>query len=139
MSDNINLFELAARHKYRFPSVAGDLTLEQLYDLPLVKIGGCDLDTVARTLNTELKSISEESFVRPAPTSRETTLRNKLDLVKLVIAFKQDAVAAAEKMAANRARREKIREALAAREQQDLNTASRDDLLRELESLSEPT
>lgn len=64
----MNIFELATRQKLRFASAKGDLTTEQLWDLPLlissptrdVKV---DLDTLARSINHELKAQAEESFV----------------------------------------------------------------------------
>ena len=50
MSDKNNLFELASIHKYRFPASIGELTLEQIYDLPLDgSKNGVDLDTIARS------------------------------------------------------------------------------------------
>ena len=84
-----DLFERASRNKFRFASLKGDLTAEQLWDLPLQAKSGFDLDTVAKTINNALKAAAEESFVTPTVTTGARELEAKLDLVKHVIATKQ--------------------------------------------------
>ena len=46
----MNLFEIASRKKLRIPTTKGDLTVEQLWDLPL-KSTGLSLDKIAIDLN----------------------------------------------------------------------------------------
>lgn len=133
-----NLFEIAARRKYRFPSTRGELTIEQLFDLPLTSRGGFDLDTVARAVNSDLKALGEESFVQPASNVGRLELSRKLDLVKAVIEHKQAVAAAAEQRQAKADKRRRILEALDNRENADLQAKSRDELLKELEALDEP-
>ena len=58
-----NLFMQATREKFRFESSKGDLSVEQLWDLPLTSRTGFDLDTVAKAVNADLKASNEESFV----------------------------------------------------------------------------
>lgn len=44
-----DIFEIASRRKYRFPSAIGELTVEQLWDLPLTDPKrGATLDNVAK-------------------------------------------------------------------------------------------
>lgn len=81
----MNLFEVAVRNKFRFPTTKGELTIEQVLDLPLVSRSGTDLDTVAKGVNRELKDLSEESFVAK-PTPRKAQLEAMLELLKQVIA-----------------------------------------------------
>jgi len=47
----MNIFERAARAKVRFSSAVGELTTEQLFDLPLTATGNrLSLDAVARDI-----------------------------------------------------------------------------------------
>ena len=85
MSD---LFERAARVKFRFPSIRGDLNTEQLYELPLTAKNEFSLDMVARRINADLKAATEESFVEVASNPARSELTAKLDIVKAVIAYK---------------------------------------------------
>ena len=66
-----NLFEIAARKRYRFETPVGSLTIEDLYDLPLLPPGNtravrANLNDVARTINNQIKAQGEESFVGQA-------------------------------------------------------------------------
>lgn len=85
MSD---LFERAARAKFRYPSLKGDLNTEQLFDLPLTAGSGFCLDVVAKNINAQLKAATEESFVEVASNPARGELTAKLDIVKAVIAYK---------------------------------------------------
>ena len=58
----MNLFEIASRNKLRVPTTKGDLTVEQLWDLPLKSANGLSLDSIAIALNKQLES-SATSFV----------------------------------------------------------------------------
>lgn len=133
----MTLYVQAARKKFRFPSNAGQLTLEQLWDLPLQHKTGLDLDTVARTINAELKSITEESFVATKTDPRKPDLEAKLEIVKGVIAAKLAEEQAAKDRAEKKAKRDKIMAALAAAEDRSLQSASKEDLLKQLAALDD--
>ncbi|MFW9602789.1 MAG: hypothetical protein ACMV1B_10780, partial [Prevotella sp.] len=62
--DIMNLFEIATREKFRFASIKGELSVEQLWDVSLTSKTGFDLDTIARTVNQESKETDTESFVQ---------------------------------------------------------------------------
>lgn len=130
-----NLFEIAARKAFRFESVRGDITTEQLFDLPLTSRNGFDLDNVARTVNNQLKAVTEESFVTTTRTTGKTDLETKLDIVKFVIADRIAENEAKLLKADKAAKRAKILDALAAQEDKALTEASREDLLKQLEEL----
>lgn len=131
----MNIFETATRNKFRFPSARGELTTEQLWDLPLTSKNSFDLDTVARTVNGELKAVSEESFVTPKVNPNKGSLEVKLEIIKHVIATKL-AEADKRQQAQERAeKRRKILEALASKEDEALSQASKDDLLKQLAEL----
>ncbi|WP_192246171.1 hypothetical protein [Mesorhizobium silamurunense] len=137
----MDIFEIAARRKFRFPSAKGELTVEQLWDLPLVagspitRDVKVDLDTVARSINAELKGVTEESFVNINPDPRKGEFTAKLDIVKHIISAKQ-AEAAAAKTAAERAeKRRKLVDAIASKDDEALTKASKEDLLKQLEEM----
>lgn len=136
----MNIFEVATRKKLRFSSVKGELTVEQLWDLPLLILSStrdvkADLDTIARGINTELKGVSEESFVAVKPDPRKADLETKLEVVKHIIGVKLTEKAAAEKKAENAEKRRKLLDALASKEDQALATLSKDDILKQLAEL----
>ncbi|MCG7629045.1 hypothetical protein MHM88_14635 [Epibacterium sp. MM17-32] len=133
----MNIFEKASRQKLRFPSVRGELTAEQLWDLPLTSAANnkADLDTIARNVNGELKSLSEDSFVQTKPDPRKPTLELQLDILKHIIASKLKDAEEAKTAAQKVAKRRKILEALADREEQELAGKSKEELLAELEAL----
>ena len=83
-----NLFQQAARQKFRFLSIKGDLTVEQLWDMPLTARGGFDLDNVAKQVAAELKAAGEESFVQKNSNPAKSKLEAKLEIVKHIIATK---------------------------------------------------
>jgi len=127
------LFINGTRKGWRFNSTRGKLSIEQLWELPLKVRTNFDLDTVAKTLNKEVKEQEEESFV--STTTKNTELAEKLELIKYIISVKlqetkdkQDAQAKAE-------RRQQILELLAEKEVEGLKSKSKEELLKELETL----
>lgn len=130
-----NLFEIASRKAYRFQSNRGDLTTEQLWELPLTSRGGFDLDSVAKAVNAELKSVTEESFVATRVNPRKGDLETKLDVLKYIIAVKIAEAEAVTARVAKQEKRAKILDALAAKENEELTQASKDDLLKQLAEL----
>lgn len=104
----MNIFERASQQKLRFPSVKGELTTEQLWDLPLQSKNQFDLDTVAKTVNNELKNVTEESFVATTTSPAKTILELKFEIVKHVIAVRIATNAAARYQAARKAEKDKL-------------------------------
>lgn len=115
INTNVNIFEQAAREKLRFQSVKGDLTTEQLFDLPLTteRTNAASLDNVARDIARMLREQAEESFVDSRPNPIKLLLTLRLEVVKAVIARKQEENAAKAAALAARERRRVLEEALA--------------------------
>lgn len=112
MSD-VNIYKQVAQLGLRFPSARGLLTVEQLFQLPLTSRTGLDLDSIAKTINAELRLQSEESFVETSKANAEAkTLQLALDIVKDVISTKQDEAKAAAKAKANREEKARLLEVL---------------------------
>lgn len=127
-----NLFMQATRKAWRFETNKGELSVEQVWQLPLTSRSGCDLDTIARGINTEIKSLGEESFVAIKPNPKLAEFQAKLELIKAIIAVKQEEQALAAKRVERGEQRRKLLEALAKKEDEALSNASREDLLKKL-------
>lgn len=130
MSTN-DLFILASRKKYRFPSDKGDLTTEQLWDVPLTSRNGYSVDNIAIAVNRELRSLQEESFVQNRSNPRRSELQNMLDILKEVIAIRQAESEQATELAKRQSQKKVIQEAIERKRQQNLESMS----LEELEAM----
>lgn len=130
----MNIFERASRSKLRFASSIGMLSAEQLWDLPLTenRRDRPDLDKIARNVNTELKGVTEDSFVQVNPDPRKADLELSLEIVKHIIASKIAAAKTAETAAINAERKRKLYAALAQKEEAELTGMSRSDIEAEI-------
>jgi hypothetical protein len=129
MEKTINLFEMAARKKFRFP-FKGMISVEDLWDLSLK-----NLDSVFKTLNAEAKQASEESLLS-VKSDEDTILDAKIEIVKHIVAVKQAEAAEKEKAVANRAQARRIQEILADKEDADLRGKTPDELRAMLAALT---
>lgn len=130
-----DIYKYAAQNTLRFPSTRGALQVEDLFDLPLTSRNGCDLDNIAKAINNELKSVTEESFVATTANPRKAPLETALEIVKDVIATKQ-AENAAELAKKHRAEeRRKLLDAIANKKDALLSTASIEELEAKLAAL----
>jgi len=133
----MNLFERAARGKWRFPSSKGDLTAEQLFDLPLTGNKGFNLDAIAMAINTDLQGRGNRSFVQSndGNDAETSALRGKLELVVDVIDSKQRQAAINQDRAARESEAARIEQALERRKDADLEGLSAAELEAKLASL----
>jgi hypothetical protein len=130
------MYKFAAQNKLRFPSVRGDLTVEQLFDLPLQSKSNFDLDSVARTINNSLKEIGDESFVENNSNDpRKKILESSLELVKDVIKTKQEENSTRLNKIRKSEERKKILDVMAAKKEQQLSQASLEELEAKLAAL----
>lgn len=130
-----NMFELAFREKVRFPTVRGEITLEQVWDLPLQSKTGFDLDSLAKEINSNLKACAEESFVSTKTSPLTTRLQLQLDLVKHVIATK---IAENEKTRAaqdRKAERDRLTEILAKKQDAALEELTPEEIQKRIKEL----
>lgn len=130
------MFEQATRQKLRFDTVRGEITTEQLWELPLLSKSGFDLDSVAKSVNGELKAINEESFVETRTNPRKAQLELKLEIVKRVIAVKQEENAAAANAVAKREERQKLEAILATKQAAKLEGLSEEEIQKRLDELN---
>ena len=131
-----NIYKQAAVQKLRFESVKGLLTVEQLFELPLTSKQGFDLDSVAKGINAKLKAHGEESFVDTAGTNPAATeLRLKLEIVKDVIAHRQDELARLRDAASRKAQKDRLTDLLAEKEDEALKALSPEELRKRIAEL----
>jgi hypothetical protein len=131
----MDIFEIASRKKFTYPSQVGMLTTEQLWDLPLISARGACLDNVAKAVNSDLKSVTEESFVAVKPHPAKADLEVKLEIVKHVIAVKIDERAKADAAADRADKRRKLAEALSKKRDQALDNMSEEEIRKQLDEL----
>jgi len=134
-----NIFEYATRNKLRFASPRGEMTLEQLWDIPLRGAAGdqFNLNTIAKTISKALKDVSEENFVETTKTVRHTKLEIALELVKHVIDTKLGEEKAAETRAANKQKKEKLLAILAEKQDGKLSALSEKELQKQIAALED--
>jgi hypothetical protein len=133
MADNI--FEYATRSKLRFQSTRGELTTEQLWDVPLRSRDDFNLNAVAKAANKAWKDISEESFVETVKTPEHVRRETALEVVKYVIDEKLAEEELAKKRADNKIEKEKLLAILAEKQAGKLSELSEKELQRRIAAL----
>lgn len=125
------MFEKASRVKLRYSTNRGVLSVEDLWDLSLEQ-----LDPIAINLNKRLKESQTESFIKTR-TKDTTELELKFNIVKHIIDVKlqeqEERTVAAEK----KAKRQKILDLMAKKQDAELESKSYEELAKELEALSQ--
>ena len=122
------MFEKASRVKLRYSTNRGVLSVEDLWDLSLEQ-----LDPIAINLNKRLKESQTESFIK---IRTKDTIELKFNIVKHIIDVKlqeqEERIVAAEK----KAKRQKILDLMAKKQDAELESKSYEELAKELEALS---
>lgn len=137
MSEMSALFERASRLKVRFETAKGNLTVEDLWDLPLTSRNGNNLDEIAKELHRKVKESAEiESFVKKA-VKKDTVTLLKFEVVKYIIDVRLAEEEAAEKRKANADRKAKLLALVAQKENESDLSKSREELLAEIQALAE--
>jgi uncharacterized protein YqgV (UPF0045/DUF77 family) len=128
-----DLFLTAARKGFRYDSLIGALTTEQLFELPLASTRSniASLNDCAVRISRQLKDQGEESFVENRSNPMKTELETKLELVKSVIAIRQAENADATARAARASQNARIDQLIADKKDAELANLS----IEELEAL----
>lgn len=136
MSEQVDLFEKASRLKLRFESNKGSITVEDLWDLPLVTTTstGASLNNVAQKIAKAIKETETESFVEDVSTT-DKVLQLKLEVVKYIIVVKKAEGEKARLLRENKEKKAKILGILAQKEDEKLLSSSVDELKALLVSL----
>lgn len=135
----LKLIKKAVEGKYRFPSVRGGLSLEELYDLPLQGSNGLNLDEVAIKINSliDKKEGAVKSFVRENKSRDKElkTLEEMLEIVKDRIEEVQERIDANEAAVAKASQKAFYEELLAKKEMESISNLSADEIRAKLAEL----
>ena len=132
----MNIFEQATRWAIRFESAKGDLSVEQLWDLPLQSRNQFDLDTVAKTVNRQLNAVTEESFVSVRENPAKETLSLKLEIVKHIISVKLQEAEEARNRANKASEKEKLLRLLDEKQNEALRALTPEEIQERLKALA---
>ncbi len=132
-----NIFEYASRNKLRFVSTRGELTTEQLWDVPLRSKDDFNLNAVAKVANEAVKAANEENFIEVARTAAHTNAEIVLGVVKCVIEAKLADETAAKARAGNRLKKERLLAVLAEKQDGKLSELSERELKKQIAELEE--
>lgn len=123
-----NLFINATRNKVRFP-FKGMINVEDLWDLSLL-----ELDSIFKTLNSKLKTASEESLLT-VKTKENDTIKEQIEIIKYIVYTKQEEKIAKENEIKKSAERQKILKALKEKRDKLLSELSEEELIAKLDEL----
>ncbi len=123
------------RNKLRFASSRGDLSVEQLWDVPLRSNDGFNLNAVAKAASNAAKATNEENFVETTRTSTHIRVETAFELVKHIIDVKLADEAAAKKRVENKIKREKLLTVLAEKQDGKLSEMSERELKKQIAEL----
>lgn len=115
------LFLKATKQKLRFQTNRGLVTTEDLWDLSLD-----DLDSLARSLNKEIKEKGEESFIKT--TKVDPKIKLSFEVAKSVIETKLADADKAQKAAATKEKNQKILALIARKKDAELEGLSLEEL-----------
>ena len=125
---NTNIFEVAVKSKFRF-EFKGLISVEDLFDLNVR-----DLDSVFKTLNSQLKQVKEESLLE-VKTKQDEELDIKIEIVKYIFELKKEAENQRLKTKEQKEKKQKIMEILANKEDESYNNMSKEELTKMLSEL----
>lgn len=116
----MELFKLAAKEKYRFP-FRGNISVEDLFDLTTSQ-----LDVVYKELKSQVKE-SSDSLLKEVSTE-DKELKNKIEIIKTIFEDKKTEAMQKEQALAEKQRKERIKELIAQKKDQDLVDKSIEEL-----------
>jgi hypothetical protein len=128
MASENNVFEVAVRSKFRFP-FRGSISTEDLWDLTVE-----DLDSIFKSLNSQLKQVTEESLL-DTRTKQDAEILAKVEIVKYVVSVKLEEKANRLKAKEQREKRQKIMEIMSSKQDTELQGKSLAELEKMLEEL----
>lgn len=116
-----NMFEIATRNKFRFP-FKGLISVEDLWELSVD-----NLDSIFKSLNSEMKRTKEESLLS-TKTREDEVLETKIEIVKYIVSVKLAEKEQRERAFLNKERNQKIMDIIAAKKDAELQNMSIEEL-----------
>lgn len=120
-TNKTNLFEVAVRNKFRFP-FRGLISAEDLWTLSVT-----NLDSIFKTLNSELKQVQEESLLN-TKTKADKELDMKIEIVKHIVAIKIEEQNKKLQDKENAEKKQKIMELIEKKNDESLENKSAEEL-----------
>lgn len=134
MSQEINIFERASRLRLLFSTESGNLSVSDLWDLPLSSSRTTSLDDVAVAYHRSLKDSQEESFVVKA-TKINAELQLAFDIVKYIIDVKIAERDEAKAVEVRKEKKARLQELIADKQDESLKGKSLEELTAMVEAL----
>lgn len=129
-----NLFETASRKKLRFAISKGEISVEQLWDLPLTSKSGDSLNGLANKYNRN--SSVEIDFTADSKTETVDELdRLRFHIILHIIGVRKNEAQANQQYLANQHKIAILKEALLHKEHQEILNKSPEELKKEIERL----
>lgn len=128
-----NIFEKATRTAIRFQSARGDLTVEDVWNLPLEgrTANALSLDSIGIAIKRQLKESEEESLVaKKSPAS--THLQLKFDIIKHIIDVKITEREAKKEAEKRKVERERLQSVVARKEEQKYDNMTLEEAQKKL-------
>lgn len=122
------MFEVAARTKMRFP-FKGMVSVEDLWDLSV-----SDLDSIFKTLNSQVKKAKEESLLA-TKTKEDEILSTMIEIAKYIVSVKLAEENARLQAKEQKEKKQKIMEILSTKQDADLQNKSVEELKAMLNDL----
>lgn len=122
------MFEVAVRTKIRFP-FKGLVSVEDLWDLSVE-----NLDSIFKTLNSQLKQTKEESLLNTR-TKQDEEIDMKIEIIKYIVKVKQEEENTRLKAKEQKEKKQKIMEILASKQDEALQNKSVEELTAMLNEL----
>lgn len=133
----MSLFERASRYQYKFDSNVGQIGVDQLWNLPLTHATKVSLNDIARRVYDRLGRARENVDFVGASTEDPTVpvLRDKLEIVKRVIAVRKAENDAKDRERNRSQQKEKLVALLSEKEDEALRGKSAEEIRQLLAAL----
>ena len=135
MSQTTDIFKQATKLKLRFSSVRGDLTIEDLWDLPLTSKSNLSLDGVGKPIQKALRESDEDSLVDVPTTSKNELNSLRLAIIKEIISVKQEENLIKQNQAAIESQKALLKQALASKKVDEINSLSVEEIEKRLAAM----
>lgn len=123
------IFEKASRLRLRFNTREGVLATEDLWDLNLSQ-----LNTLAKSLNKEIKEMEEEDFLEEK-SSKDIKTQLKFDIVKKILDTKKEELKKREEASLRKERKEELLAARKRKQDESTDNMSLEEIDKELAEL----
>jgi len=128
MTQNVNMFEMATRNQFRF-AFKGMISVEDLWQL-----SPRELDSIYKSLNSELKKVKEESLLE-VKTKEDQILDIKIEIVKYIFKCKLEEEQLRLKAKEQKEKEQRLLEVLSKKQDEDLYSKSAEEIMKMIDEL----